>query len=59
MGKAMMEVNFDYLRDFFRVYEGKRKHAIIRTYMMHNVYAEIAYDYDKMLEQFLLDIIGP
>jgi hypothetical protein len=59
MGQPLAETNFDYVKDWFRVYAGKRKYFTYRTCMMHNVYGELAHDFDRILESFLIDLLGP
>ena len=58
MDDEMVKPNFDYIKSWLKVYEGKRRYFLFRTCMIHNMFAETAHDLDSMLEEFLRSTLG-
>jgi hypothetical protein len=58
MGEQLIETGLNYLRDWIKVYDGKRKYFTWRTCLMHNIYGETSHDMDNALETFLIDSFG-
>ena len=53
MDDDIANLGLRYLKDWLKVYKGKRRYFLYRTCQMHNYYAETSHDMDKMIESFL------
>ena len=58
LGEDISKVTLEYLKDWIRVYKGKRKYFTFRTCMMHNMYSELVHDFDTQIEEFLRNVVG-
>jgi Protein of unknown function (DUF229) len=58
MDDDIANLGLRYLRDWLKVYKGKRRYFLYRNCQMHNYYAETSHDMDQMLENFLIDVLG-
>ena len=59
MDDDIANLGLRYLKDWLKVYSGKRRYYLYRTCQMHNYYSETAHDMDTMITNFLTEVLGP
>lgn len=58
MDQLMLKPSFEYLKQWVKTYDGKRRYFTFRTCMVHNFWGETGHSLDILLEEFLRDVLG-